>query len=269
MRNQVSHSETRKRGTSRYTIRSLAQGLEALERLGGAPRGLTLMELARSLRWGKATAFRYLSTLVAAGYLDLDGDSRRYRPTVRVLRLGGNFLARLSLTDIALPHLEALSRRLGETTNMAVLDEAEVVYVARVGGKRILSTNLGVGSRLPAHCTSMGKVLLAWLPEAERERILSRARLEAFTPQTLSDPARLREALRAVRRQGYALNDQELDLGLRSCAAPVIDARGAAVAAINASFTSARFTRAELEKRAAPAIVAAARAISEVLVSRQ
>lgn len=260
-RNSVSHIETRSTAGPRYLVNALAQGLALLERFDGR-RGLTLMELARGLGWTKTTTFRYLATLVALGYLDLDGESRRYRPTVKVLRLGAAYLASLSLPELALPHLEKLSERFGESVNLAVLDEAEVVYVARAGSKRILSTNLGVGSRLPAHCTSMGKVLLAWLDETRQRQVMGEMTFTRFTPKTVTSPARLREALRVVRRRGYAINDQEMDLGLRSCAAPVFDRSGAAVAALNISVSSARATLDELEARYVPAVRATARDIS-------
>jgi IclR family transcriptional regulator, pca regulon regulatory protein len=245
----------------RYLIRSLVHGLEVLEELGASPRGLTLTEIARALGRGKATTFRYLATLAGRGYLDQDPESRRYTPAVRVLRLGGAYLAALSLPELAFPHLEHLATEVGESVNMAVLDEAEVVYVARVGARRILSTNLSVGSRLPAHCTALGKVLLAHLAPSERERRLRGLPLTRFTPKTLTSLPRLRGDLEEVRRRGYAVNDQELDLGLRSCAAPVFDRRGAAVAAVNVSVSSARASLDELESRYAPALL---RTASEV-----
>ena len=268
LRNQVSHNETSATAHGpRYLVGSLAQGLALLERFDGR-RGLTLTDLTRGLGWTKTTTFRYLATLASLGYLEVDRQSRRYRPTVKVLRLGAAYLAALTLPELALSHLERLSERFGESVNMAVLDEAEVVYVARVGGRRILSTNLGVGSRLPAHCTSMGKVLLAWLDDASLRRILGKMTFARLTPRTVSGAARLREALRAVRRKGYAINDQEMDLGLRSCAAPVLDRSGAAVAAVNVSVSSARATREDVEARYVPHLLATAREISEVVRNR-
>ncbi len=267
LRNQVSPHETASTPGPRYFVGSVAQGLALLERFDGQ-QGLTLTELARVLGWTKTTTFRYLATLASLGYLELEPRSRRYRPTVKVLRLGAAYLAALSIPELALPFLEKLSDRFGESVNMAVLDEAEVVYVARVGSRRILSTNLGVGSRLPAHCTSMGKVLLAWLDEASLRRILSGMSFTRLTPRTVIGASRLREALRAVRRKGYAINDQEMDLGLRSCAAPVLDRSGAAVAAVNVSVSSARATREDVEARYVPSLLATAREISEVVRNR-
>jgi IclR family transcriptional regulator, pca regulon regulatory protein len=269
MRNQVSHGETNTaRQKGRYLLRSLVHGFEVLEQFGEAPRGLTLMDVAGALGRSKATTFRYLASFVALGYLEVEPETRRYKPTVKVLRLGGAYLASLTLPDLALPHLDGLARAFGESVNLGVLDDVEIVYVARVSGERILLTNLTVGSRLPAQATSMGKVLLAYLPEAAQRRALSRIAFKALTPRTATSATRVREVLRAVRRQGYAVNDQELDLGLRSCAAPVFDRRGDAIASVNLSTSTARVTLAQMESRYVPAVVATARQISEVLKTR-
>jgi IclR family pca regulon transcriptional regulator len=274
MRNQVSRSETKRtkrtQGATRarYLIQSLAQGLQVLESFGSAPRGLTLMDLSRSLGLGKATAFRYLSTLESLGFIEIDPDTRRYHPAVKLLRLGGAFLAGLAIPDVAAPFLEKLSSRLGESVNLAVLDETEVVYVARVAGNRILSTNLGVGSRLPAHCTSMGKVLLAHLSEDEQRRIIAKIDFKRATPMSVASAKRLREVLALVRRQGYAINDQELDLGLRSCAAPVFRRDGAAIAAVNVSVAASHATCDALQREYVPAVVETALQITEMLKAR-
>lgn len=263
MRNRVTHSET-----SRYFIQSLANGLKVLECFGNGQEGLTLMELARKQGWTKTSAYRYLATLTALGYLEIDEASRRYRPTVRVLNLGYIALNALSFPELALPFLETLSRRFDESTNMAVLDGTEVVYVARAGSKRILATNLHVGSRLPAHCTSLGKVLLAFLPDEERERRLTKIAYVKYTQKTISSPLKLRRVLSEVRRQGYAVNDQELDLGLRSCSAPVFDKEGKSIAAINVSVSSVRVSVEEIVAKFVPALTTASQEITKILRAR-
>jgi IclR family transcriptional regulator, pca regulon regulatory protein len=263
MRNRVTHSET-----SRYFIQSLANGLKVLECFEEGREELTLMDLARRLGWTKTSAFRYLATLTALGYLELDEPSRRYRPSVKVLNLGYAALNALSFPELAVPVLERLSREFDESTNMAVLDGAEVVYVARAGSKRILATNLHVGSRLPAHCTSMGKVLLAFLPEREREQRLKRFAYQAYTPKTITNAAKLRRVLAQVRRQAYAINDQELDLGLRSCSVPVFDKDTSVIAAINLSMSSLRASVDEVAKKFVPALTAASREITAILRAR-
>ena len=263
MRNQVTQSET-----SRYFIQSIANGLKVLECFGKDRAGLTLMDLVRRLGWTKTSAYRYLATFSSLGYLEIDEVSRRYRPTVKVLNLGYAALNALTFPELALPFLERLSRQFDESTNMAVLDGTDVVYVARTGSKRILATNLSVGSRLPAHCTSMGKVLLAFLPDAERERRLGKVSYTKYTPKTITDPMKLRRVLDAVRRQGYAVNDQELDLGLRSCSVPVFDKEGKPIAAINVSVSSVRASVEEVVDKYDPALTSASREITKILKAR-
>jgi IclR family transcriptional regulator, pca regulon regulatory protein len=264
MRNRVTHSET-----SRYFIQSFANGLKVLECFGEDREGLTLMDLARKLGWTKTSAFRYLATLTTLGYLEIDEPRRRYRPTVKVLNLGYSALNSLTFPELALPFLERLSREFDESTNMAVLDGTEVVYVARAGSKRILATNLNVGSRLPAYCTSMGKVLLAFLPEKEQELRLKRIVFRSYTPKTVTNPSTLRRVLAQVRRQKYAINDQELDLGLRSCSVPVFDRDSNVVAAINLSMSSLRASVDEVAQKFVPTLTAASGEITAILRARQ
>jgi IclR family pca regulon transcriptional regulator len=229
---------------------------------------LTLLAVARGLGWSMVNTFRYLATLSELGYLELDEETRRYRPTVKVLRLGAAYLSALSLPELSLPILDRLSARFDQSINLAVRDGVEVVYVARVGSKRILSTNLGVGSRLPAYCTSMGKVLLAWLDEPRLRELLVDTEFKRLTPKTVTSAAALRRALSAVRKQGWAINDQELDLGLRSCSAPVRDRRGEVVAAINVSVSTAQASYELMKSQYVPAVVAAAREITDTVSNR-
>lgn len=263
MRNQVTHSET-----SRYFVQSLSNGLRLLECFGKSGKGLTLMEISRELDWTKTSTFRYLTTLSVMGYVELEESTRRYRPTVKVLNLGYASLSALTFPELALPFLERLSRKFGESTNMAVLDGTDVVYVARVGSRRILATNLHVGSRLPVHCTSMGKVLLAYLDEAERAELVKKIVFTPHTPKTIAGPEKLRRALDQVRRQGYAVNDQELDIGLWSCSAPVFDKAGRVPAAINISTSRTRVRGKELVEKFVPSLLETGREITNVLKSR-
>lgn len=263
MRNRVTQSET-----SRYFIQSLANGLKVLECFGKGREALTLMDVTRPLGWTKTSAYRYLATLTSLGYLEIDEASRRYRPTVKVLNLGYAALNALAFPELALPVLERLSRQFDESTNMAVLDGSDVVYVARTGSKRILATNLHVGSRLPAYCTSMGKVLLAFLPDAEQERRLKKIPYTKYTPKTITNPVKLRRVLGEVRRQGYAVNDQELDLGLRSCSVPLFDKQGKSIAAINVSTLSVRTSVEEVVDKFVPALTAASQEITKILKAR-
>lgn len=218
-------------------VQALARGLDVIRAFDAEhPRG-TLSDVARRTGLSRATVRRLLKTLVGLGYATQQGDV--YALTPLVLELGFSYLSSLTLPEIAEPHLQALSAELGESTNAAVLDGDQIVYVARVHTRRLLRISIAPGTRLPAAWTSMGRVLLAELDSAD-----ARARIE-IGPDGMPTPpqavARVERALEAVRREGYALVDQELEPGLRSIALPVRDARGTAIASVNVA-TSAGTT---------------------------
>lgn len=247
----------------RAFVRSLEKGLNLLSLFTPARPRWTLTELAAALNENKASVYRFAQTLEDLGYLVRD-DRKRYALAPRVLGLAGAYHAASPLAGVAEPHLERLSRDTGESASLAVLHGTEVVYVARCAAERILSQRLEVGSRLPAHCTAMGKALLAELPW---DAVLKRYPhgLQRFTAHTITEPDGFRRALERVRAQGFAVNDQELELGLRSVAAPVRDETGRAVAAVNVSASTGRVSFSELERGIAPRLVDAAAAISASL----
>lgn len=162
--------------------------------------------------------------------------------------------------------MRELSNRLNESCSAAVLADEDVVYVARVAGQRILSVALHVGTRLPAICTAMGRVLLSGLSQEELERFLARARIEARTPKTITDRAQLAREIALIRNKGYATMDEELEIGLRSIAVPIRDRSGAIVAAINVSTQSARFSVSGMEEELLPHLRAAAASIEDYFV---
>lgn len=213
-------------------VQSLARGLDVITAFDAEHRELTLSEVAQRTGLTRATARRFLHTLRALGYVRVDG--QRFALTPRVMRLGYAFVAGLPLSEIAQPHLKALSARLGESTSVSVLDGPDVLYVVRVATHRIMSTPIPVGTRFPAYATSMGKVLLAALPAPELDAYLATTPLEPLTPWTTTDEQVLRAELAQVREQGYAVNDQQLAVGLRSVAVPVREG-GHVVAAANCS----------------------------------
>ncbi|MBE1874181.1 helix-turn-helix domain-containing protein [Myceligenerans sp. TRM 65318] len=214
-------------------MQSLERGLAVIRAFGAAHPAMTLSEVAREAGLSRASARRFLHTLVELGYVATDGRNFTLRP--RALELGYAYLSGLTLPEVAQPHLEALSEHVGESTSVAVLDDADVVYVARVATHRIMNAAIRVGTRFPAHATSMGRVILAGLDDPAREDFLSRAELLPLTPRTLTTPHALRAELARVREQGHALVDQELEEGLRSLAVPIRDAEGGVVAAVNVS----------------------------------
>lgn len=213
-------------------VQSLARGLDVITAFDAEHRELTLSEVAHRTGLTRATARRFLHTLVALGYVRVDG--QRFALTPRVMRLGYAFVSGLPLSEIAQPHLKQLSTRLGESVSVSVLDGPDILYVVRVATHRIMSTPIPIGTRFPAYATSMGKVLLAHLPADRLDAYLAATPLQPLTPYTTTDVHELRRELAAVRERGYAVNDQQLALGLRSLAVPLRE-RGRVVAAVNCS----------------------------------
>jgi len=235
---------------------SLARGLSVIRAFGDGRTHLSVGEVAKTTGMSRAAARRCLHTLSVLGYASAsDG---RYSLTPAVLSLGYTYLGSMSLARVAQPVLERLSETLRESSSMAVLDGDEIVYVARAATRRILSIGLSVGSRLPAATTSMGRVLVAFSAEPARHAFLVRVKLVRHTPHTIADKARLRQELDRVREQGFAVVDQELELGLRSLAVPVRRPDGAVVAAINVGIQAGRADAAMLEREFLPALREAA-----------
>ncbi|WP_193614218.1 IclR family transcriptional regulator domain-containing protein [Nocardioides lijunqiniae] len=217
-------------------VQSLARGLEVITSFDAEHTSMTLSDVAGRTGLSRATARRFLHTLRELGYVRLDG--ARFTLTPQVLRLGTAYLSGLGLPQLVQPHLERLTALVGESSSGAVLDGSDIVYVARVATRRIMTVGISVGTRFPAYATSMGRVLLADLPPDALDDHLAATPLVAITEHTLREPAALRAELARVRERGWAVVDQELEAGLCSVAAPVRDSSGAVVAAINISTSS-------------------------------
>ncbi|MGW5609552.1 IclR family transcriptional regulator domain-containing protein [Streptomyces sp. NPDC003753] len=239
-----------KQELGREFVESLARGLTVITSFGEGRSELTLTEVAEATGLARATARRALITLEHLGYVTVHG--RFFRLTPRVLGLGFPPLSRTTLSDIATPHLTALSDRVHESTSLAVLTGDDIQYTARVTPSRIMSVNITVGARLPAYATSLGRVLLADVPEPPLPEPAPLTRL------TVTDPAELREVLERVRRDGYALVDGELEEGLRSIAVPVRERGGRVVAAVNVAMHSSRRTPEECVTDVLPQLYATA-----------
>jgi IclR family pca regulon transcriptional regulator len=244
-------------------VQSLARGLAVLTAFDADHRELTLADVARRTDLSRAAARRFLLTLADLGFVRTD--RKQFALTPQVLRLGAAYLTSLGLPEIAAPHLERLSAAVGESSSCAVLDGDDVVYVARVATRRIMSVGIAVGTRFPAYATSMGRVLLAGLPDPELDDYLARTDRTPLTPTTLVDEPALREELARVREQGWAFVDEELELGLRSLAAPVLDARGLVKASVNVSMSG---PPTDLEPKRAPLLDAAARITDDLGAAR-
>ncbi|HQS09807.1 MAG: IclR family transcriptional regulator [Rhizobiales bacterium 24-66-13] len=209
----------------------LAKGLSVIETFTAERPRQSIAEVSAASGLDRATARRCLLTLTHLGYADYDG--KFFTLTPRVLRLGTACLAAMPLPHMVQPWLDRLSEELGESSSVSILDEDEIVYVARAAQRKVMSIALMPGSRLPAYCTSMGRVLLAALPEPEAMRRLLLKPLAARTELTRTDPEEVMAEVRATRARAYAVIDQEVELGLRSIAVPLLTARGGTVAALN------------------------------------
>lgn len=246
-------------------VDSVARALALIEAFDQHPT-LTVTEAAELTGLTRATARRILLTLVRLGFAA--PEDRAYRLTPRVLRLGYAYLSATPVSERAQPHMRTLADRVRESCSMATLDGGEVVYLARVPASRSMTITLGVGARLPAYPTSMGRVLLAALPAAELEQYLGDTVLEQLTEHTLTDAVALRAELDRVRQQGVAVVDQEREEGVRSAAVPVRDASGAVVAALNVSVNAARISITQLREDVVPLLRETATAISADLGHR-
>jgi IclR family pca regulon transcriptional regulator len=247
-------------------VQSLERGLAVIRAFDGEHPRLTLSDVSRRTGLTRAAARRFLLTLVALGYVHNDGREFSLRP--RVLDLGFAYLSSMGLPEVGLPHMETLVTALQESSSMSVLDGSDVVYVARVPTRRrIMTVSIAVGTRFPAHATSMGRVLLADLGEESLAEYLATTQLRQLTAATVHDETQLRRVLDKTRRQGYAVVDQELEEGLRSVAAPVRAEGDRVVAAVNVSVHASRATVVEIEQRLLPPLLDAVARISADLGS--
>jgi IclR family transcriptional regulator, pca regulon regulatory protein len=247
-------------------VTSLQRGLDVLQTFSRTHPVLTLTQVAELTGLSRGTARRLLHTLVELGFVRQDG--REFRLTARVLDIGYAYLSALDLVELSRGEMESLGQETAESCSIAVLDGTDVVYVARAPSTRIMSIALGLGSRLPAHATSLGRVLLAGLPAPELETYLASADLASFTPHTVADGAGLRTELERVRSQGWALIDQELEIGVRSIAAPLHNRTGCTVAAMNVSAHASRVTLDALRRELLPRLLASAGRITEMLAKQ-
>ena len=220
-------------------VGALAAGLEVLQAFDAEHARMTLSEVAARTEMDRAKARRFLLTLHALGFVKRSG--RQFELTPRVLQLGYAYQASNNYRAVILRHLEDITAELGESSSLAVLDSDDVVYVLRSSARhRLMAITLSVGTRLPAAYTSMGRVLLGQLSEAELDAYFARVTLHAFTALSVTRPAALKEEIIKAREQGYAIVDQELDSGLRSVAVPVFAGNGELLGAINISTNAAR-----------------------------
>lgn len=231
----------------------LMKGLKVIEAFSAERTRLSIAEAAELAGLDRATTRRCLLTLADGGYADYDG--KFFTLTPRVLRLGVGCLAAMPLPRVVQPLLDALSQEIGESTSVSILDGAEIVYVARAAQRRVMSIALMPGSRLPAYCTSMGRVLLAALDPQEARSILASHPRPARTDRTVTEIEALMAILAQTGAQGFALIDQEVEVGLRSLAVPLVNARGATVAALNVGLAASGDPPESIAERLLPPLL--------------
>ncbi len=244
-------------------VQSLERGLSVIRAFDETRPELTLSDVARATGLTRAAARRFLLTLIDLGYVRTDGRLFALRP--RILELGYAYLSSMSLPEVAQPHMEELVAKVHESCSVSVLDGTDVVYVARVPTRRIMTVAISVGTRFPAFATSMGRVLLAALPNDRIEDYLSSGVVQQYTSYTVTDADKLRGVLAKVRTQGYCLVDQELEKGLRSIAVPIHDSDGTVIAAMNVSLHVSGGTAEEIRRDVLPQLRATAAEIEQDL----
>jgi IclR family transcriptional regulator, pca regulon regulatory protein len=247
----------------KQSLQSLERGMAVIQIFSRERPALTLSDVARLTGTTRATARRILLTLEKLGHVRSDG--RLFSLTPRVLTLGWAYLSSLNLWEVAQPLMEELVEETRESCSAATLDLPDIVYVARVPTRRIMTISLGVGSRLPAHATAMGRVLLADLPPDDLDGFLAATPLERYTDRTVTDEDALRAEVTKVREQGWAFVDQELEIGLRSIAVPMRGHGGRVMAALNTSAAVPRVSIEEFHERFLPALLQTAAGISDGL----
>jgi IclR family transcriptional regulator, pca regulon regulatory protein len=243
---------------------SLARGLLVIQAFSQQSLHLSISQLSKRTGLSRASVRRCLHTLSKLGFAGSD-DGRNFYLRPRVLALGHSYLSSMPLATTAQPVLEHLSHILHESCSIALLDGVDIIYVARANVTRIMAIDLGVGTRLPAFCTSIGRVLLANLPPDEMEALLSRIEFTRYTDRTVTSVQKLRQVLLTARREGYAIVDQELELGLRSMAVPVQNHMGRVVAAINVGAHGQRVSVQDMQTRFLPYLRAAAQELCTLL----
>ncbi|WP_295536869.1 IclR family transcriptional regulator C-terminal domain-containing protein [uncultured Pseudacidovorax sp.] len=244
-------------------VQSFARGLQVIRSFSASAPRQTLSEVAAATGLTRAGARRILLTLQTLGYVDSDG--RFFFLTARILDLGFAYLSSMPIWNRAEPVMESLVAEVKESCSAAVLEGTDVVYVMRVPTHKIMRINVGIGSRLPAYCTSMGRVLLAALPEDELQRRLAASPIAALTRHTLTDPEAIAARIAQARRQGWCLVNQELEEGLISIAAPVTDRAGRVLAALNVSGQANRTSARKMQDSLLPPLLEAARRVSSLV----
>ncbi len=252
-------------GSNKSFINSIEKGMSVLSVIVNSRNIGGITQISKTLNLSIASVQRITNTFEKLGYLKKDETTQGFVLGHKAWGLGLSIVKDIDLKTVAHPYLKQLSHEIGETVNLAILDGTDIVYVDRIKTERIININLSIGSRLPLYCTSMGKCLLAFLPDADLSELLNKLEMKPFTSRTITDKGKLLEDLKKVRETGFSLNNKELDIGLRSVAAPIRDESKKVIAAVNIAVPSSRITLDELRTKFARKVVEVAKVISEGL----
>lgn len=241
-------------------VEAFARGLQVINAFSLSHLTMTVSEVAAATKLARPTTRRLLITLETLGYVRSANGA--YSLTPKVLELGTAYIAAQGLWDIARPHLESLVAVTHESSSMSQLDGSDIVYTARVAVPKIIGMSVQIGTRFPAYATSMGRVLLADLSNSEVDRLLETPSRSGIVPRVKPSKRELHASLAEIRKRGWAISDEQLSLGIRSVAAPVINAEGRAIAAVNVTTNAAETSLAELKRLHLPRLLNVAEAIS-------
>jgi IclR family pca regulon transcriptional regulator len=242
---------------------SFARGLAVVRAFSDQRRSLTIAQISHKTGIPRAAVRRCLHTLRQLGYADSESNNFSLKP--KILTLGYSYLSSTPLTVSAQPYLDHISRTLKESCSMAVLDGQDILYVSRASTSRIMSVALNVGSRLPAYCTSLGRVMLAAMSDEALKAYFNAIELRAYTERTVVSVKRLKEILSGIREAGYAIVEEELEIGLRSIAVPIRGAAGTVVAALNVGAQATRVSARQMEEEFLPVLLNGSRELSALL----
>lgn len=232
-------------------VQSLEKGLKVIAAFDGENAQMTLTEVAKKVDLTRANARRILLTLQYLGYMQCE-DGKKFSLSPKILTLGYSYLSALPFQEIAKPFLKTLAEQVNESCSMSVLDGNDIVYVARVQTNRIMTLSLGIGTRLPVYATSMGRVLLSSLSDRELNDFMKDIKPEKLTENTITDTKQLIERIQMVKERGWAVADQELEIGVRSIACPIKDKNGKTIAALNISGHASRVSKDEMVEKFLP-----------------
>jgi DNA-binding IclR family transcriptional regulator len=246
----------------RYAINSILRAFQVLDAYTFEKSSYKFSDLVKKLGFNKTTLVRVLASLVKAGVLELDNQSKEYRLTYRLFQIGNIYRDRMDLYDVALPFISKLSSSTEETVHLAVLNNYQVLYIGKIESSQSISIRSRIGSANPCYSTGLGKAILANLDESEIESFFCNVKLERFTPNTLSDPEELRLHLRRIREQGYAIDEGENEAEVKCVAAPIFNSEGRCIASISIAGPVFRMTREKINSEYTPAVKETAQNIS-------